>query len=97
MELRGTLNWPGFGREGESWFAFVFRITGWTGEPLLENREGALEWVAIDDLLARRLPLWEGDYLWLPMVFDDDARPFHGTEPYEGTNVLLDRWSYTRM
>ena len=25
MQLRGTLNWPGFGKHGEDWLGFIFR------------------------------------------------------------------------
>ena len=27
--LRGTISWPGFGKHGEDWFGFVFRIDRW--------------------------------------------------------------------
>src|SRR4051812_7388052 len=29
--LRGTISWPGFGKQGEDWFGFIFRIERWTG------------------------------------------------------------------
>lgn len=29
------------------------------------------------------LPLWLGDYHFVPMVFDADPRPFHGCLPYD--------------
>lgn len=97
MRFRGTLSWPGFGSNGESWFGFVFVIDAWSGEPYSSNPEGDLEWVRIDRLLAGELPMWEGDRLWLPMVFDDDPRPFHGMEPYDGLKVVEGGWSYTRV
>lgn len=97
MELRGTLSWPGFGRENESWFAFAFLIAGWDGVPRTENPEGRLEWVALERIVAGDLPMWEGDRLWLPMVFDGDPRPFHGVEPYDGLDVLVEQWRYTRL
>ena len=28
--------------------------------------------------------MWEGDYLWLPLVFDDAVGQFHGVMPYSG-------------
>lgn len=94
MALRGTINWPGFGSAGEDWFGFVFLVDGWTGAPPEANPEGTLEWVPRRRLLdacsadveTRRvaaLPLWEGDRWFVPLVFDDDPRAFHGVMPYE--------------
>src|SRR5262245_14182932 len=33
LELAGTVSWPGFGKKGEDWFGFIFRIHTWTGTP----------------------------------------------------------------
>lgn len=90
LKLRGTVSWPGFGKQGEDWFGFIFLIEAWQGTPLTENAEGTLEWVAIDRLLD--LPLWEGDRHFLPLVFDRAGQQFHGVMPYrEGKPVS---WSY---
>ena len=97
VRLRGTLAWPGFGNEREGWFGFVFVVDGWTGTPLTSNPEGDLHWVPVERLLAGELPMWEGDRLWLPMVFDDDPRPFHGVEPYDGLTVVPGGWRFTRL
>lgn len=78
--LRGTINWPGFGTHGEDWFGFIFRVESFTGTPFSENEEGSLAWHPIDRL--HLLPMWEGDRHFLPLVFDDDPRPFHGHMPY---------------
>jgi 8-oxo-dGTP diphosphatase len=89
--LRGTISWPGFGKQGEDWFGFIFRIDRWRGEPHTENPEGALEWVDVGQLLG--LPLWEGDRYFLPLVFEDSVRQFHGVMPYcDGRPVS---WSYS--
>jgi 8-oxo-dGTP diphosphatase len=93
MRLRGTLNWPGFGRGGEDWFGFVFVIDDWRGAPPAANVEGTLEWIRIDSL--HDLPLWEGDRRFLPLVFDDDPRPFHGVMPYRDGRML--DWRVTRL
>jgi 8-oxo-dGTP diphosphatase len=93
MRMRGTISWPGFGKHGEDWFGFVFVIDDFTGTPLTSNPEGTLEWVDVDKL--ETLPLWEGDRQFLPLVFDEDPRPFHGVMPYrDGT---MQSWSYTRL
>ncbi|MFA6244132.1 MAG: 8-oxo-dGTP diphosphatase [Candidatus Hydrogenedentales bacterium] len=91
LQLRGTVNWPGFGPQGEHWFGFIFRIDQFEGSPPAENHEGSLEWVPVDRILER--PLWEGDRHFLPLVFGADPRPFHGVMPYEGGRPL--GWSYS--
>ena len=78
--LRGTISWPGFGKQGEDWFGFIFRVDRWTGVPQKENEEGSLEWVDVDRILD--LPLWEGDRYFLPLVFEKTDRQFHGVMPY---------------
>ncbi len=92
MQLRGTISWPGFGKNGEDWLGFVFVIDGWSGVPLEANAEGALEWVELGRLSD--LPLWEGDRNFLPLVFDGDPRPFHGVMPYRDGCMVS--WSWSR-
>ena len=93
MTLRGTVSWPGFGQNGEDWLGFVFLITGYSGTPHASNAEGTLEWVEIDRVLE--LPLWEGDRHFLPLVFDEDPRGFHGVMPYRDGRMVS--WSYSRL
>ena len=90
--LRGTINWTGFGPNGEDWFGFIFRIDRFSGEPRSANEEGALIWYPIEDILS--LPMWEGDKFFLPLVFDADPRICHGYMPYDNEKPL--GWSYTR-
>ncbi len=90
MVLRGTINWPGFGKDGEHWFGFIFRIDAFTGTPYAENHEGTLEWVPVHRVPA--LPLWEGDKHFLPLVFDDRIRQFHGVMPYRDGRPVS--WHY---
>ncbi len=93
MQLRGTLNWPGFGKQGEDWLGFIFLIDRFSGEVPPRNAEGDLVWVECERLMA--LPMWEGDRHFLPLVFDADPRPFHGVMPYrEGR---MQSWSYSRL
>ncbi|ADD26846.1 NUDIX hydrolase [Meiothermus ruber] len=94
LHLRGTISWPGFGRQGEDWFGFIFLITEWTGSPHAANGEGELHWVPIQKILRQELPMWPGDRYFLPLVFDADPRPFHGVMPYRGGQVLS--WSFSR-
>lgn len=89
--LRGTISWPGFGPHGEDWFGFIFRVDRFSGTPLTENPEGALSWVPVEHILE--LPLWEGDRYFLPLVFSDDPRQFHGVMPYENGRPVS--WTYS--
>ena len=93
MQLRGTVNWTGFGAAAEDWIAFIFRIERFQGEPAASNEEGPLEWV--ERTRIADMPMWEGDRLFLPLVFDKNSRPFHGYMPYE--NGHPKDWSYTRL
>ncbi|WP_164013757.1 NUDIX hydrolase [Pyxidicoccus trucidator] len=93
MSLRGTISWPGFGKQGEDWLGFIFRINRFEGTPLERNPEGSLSWVAVSEL--PRLNLWDGDRHFLPLVFDADPRPFHGVMPYAGGRAVS--WSFTRL
>jgi 8-oxo-dGTP diphosphatase len=90
LALRGTINWTGFGKNGEDWMGFIFRIDGWQGTPLTHNNEGTLEWVPLDRLLE--LNLWPGDRYFLPLVFSPDPRQFHATMPYHNEQPLS--WNY---
>ncbi|MFN0027859.1 MAG: NUDIX hydrolase [Acidimicrobiales bacterium] len=105
FSLRGTISWPGFGADGTDWFGFVFVVQEWSGTVPAHNAEGTLHWVprsrllegCSDDERVREraaLPMWEGDRFFLPLVFDDDPRPFSAVMPYEGGRPI--RWSYSR-
>jgi 8-oxo-dGTP diphosphatase len=92
LTLRGTVSWPGFGKRGEDWFAFVFRVDSFIGEHHAGNEEGTLTWTPLEQLYV--LPMWDSDWEWLPMVFDADPRAFHGVMPYANGKHLS--WTYAR-
>lgn len=93
VALRGTLSWPGFGKHGEDWLGFIFVVTRFSGQVLERNPEGTLEWVDRERLMD--LPMWEGDRHFLPLVFDDDPRAFHGVMPYR--DGRMQSWSFSRL
>ncbi|MGI6496121.1 MAG: NUDIX hydrolase [Kiritimatiellia bacterium] len=93
MRLRGTIAWADFGPKKEDWLAFVFVVDAFRGEPFARNEEGTLSWVPLETMGS--LPMWKGDRLFLPMVFDDDPRPFHGFMRYEGEEPV--EWHVTRI
>src|SRR4051812_40864502 len=93
LRLRGTISWPGFGKQGEDWFGFIFRIERFSGTPLSENPEGTLTWIDLGRILE--LPLWEGDRHFLPLVFSRDPRQFHGVMPYRDGKP--ESWTYNLL
>ncbi len=93
LALRATISWPGFGRNGEDWLGFVFLVSRYRGTVMTSNPEGTLEWVPRERLME--LPMWEGDRHFLPLLFDDDPRPFHGVMPYH--NGRPQSWTYSRL
>ncbi len=106
LRLRGTISWTDFGPRNEDWLGFVFLADAWSGEPPERNDEGALIWVPRSRLLAACHPdsatrsaadlvLWDGDRHFLPLVFDEDPRPFHGVMPYDGDRATS--WDYERL
>jgi 8-oxo-dGTP diphosphatase len=91
LVLRGTISWPGFGKHGEDWFGFIFRIDRFRGTPRTANAEGTLEWVELERVLE--LPLWEGDRFFLPLVFERTSAQFHGVMPYRDGRPVS--WTYS--
>jgi 8-oxo-dGTP diphosphatase len=90
MELAGTISWPGFGKGGEDWFGFIFRVGRFRGEPRERSPEGSLHWVPIGEVLE--LPLWEGDRYFLPLVLSWGSPVFHGVMPYQDGRPI--GWHY---
>jgi 8-oxo-dGTP diphosphatase len=95
LDLAGTISWPGFGRQGENWFGFLFRIPAWTGTPRTANDEGSLHWMAVADVLAGRVPMWESDRHFLPLIFAPEPKPFHGVMPFSQGRAVS--WSFTQI
>ncbi|GAA0508205.1 7,8-dihydro-8-oxoguanine triphosphatase [Paractinoplanes deccanensis] len=93
VDLAGTISWPGFGRNGENWFGFLFRVPEWSGTPLDGNDEGSLHWMPVKDVLAGEVPMWESDRHFLPLVFADSPTVFHGVMPFAAGRAVS--WSYS--
>nr|WP_321466289.1 8-oxo-dGTP diphosphatase [uncultured Desulfobulbus sp.] len=93
LQLRGTINWTGFGPHGENWLGFIFLISQFCGVAKTSNEEGTLAWFAVSEIME--LPMWEGDRFFLPLVFDKDPRIFHGYMPYANGKPL--DWRYERF
>ena len=106
VSFRGTITWTNFGPHREQWLGFIFLCDAWDGTPATINAEGSLEWIARSRLLAAcaddeaeraaaDLPMWDGDRYFVPLVFDDDPRTFHGTMPYDGDHPRS--WTFERL
>lgn len=65
--LRGIISFPLFDRRND-WLVFVFVVSDFDGD-LIESAEGDLEWIPDCDLL--KLPLWDGDRIFLPWLEND--------------------------
>jgi len=93
IKLRGTISWPGFGKNDEAWFGFIFRVDEYSGSAHEGNVEGSLEWIEVENISG--LNLWESDRLWLDMVFDDSPKVFHGIAPFKDGKLVS--WSFQRI
>ncbi len=105
VTLRGTIVWTGFGQSMEDWLGLIFVARPATTEIPTQNVEGELSWVRKSRLLQAcdgdvdvrtqaGLPMWEGDRLFLPLLFDDNPAQFHGAMAYDGDQLLS--WTYSR-
>lgn len=69
-------------------FMYLFTATGWTGELNPDCNEGELKWVPKDEVT--RLPIWEGDEIFLRLLAQD-APPFLLTLDYRSETDKLVR------
>ncbi len=67
------------GWEGE--YMYLFTANGWAGEISRDCDEGELEWVPKEQV--PRLPIWEGDRIFLRLLAEDGP-PFLLTLQYAG-------------
>jgi len=95
LELAGTIVWTGIEPRGGRCLGALFRITEWSGNPLACNSEGDLVWADLTDMIQCRLPMWAGDRYFLPLVFADRPRQFHGVMEY--TRDVITKWTYSEL
>lgn len=93
MTMRGSVLWTGWGTKPKDYLCFMFLVDDYAGTPHAENEEGTLEWVRRRDLAS--LPMWPSDHEWIPLVFDDDPRQFHGIMPFHNGQMMS--WSFHRI
>mgnify|MGYP006272964849 FL=1 len=93
MTLRGTISWPGFGKNGEDWLGFIFVITQFEGTPYTQNDEGTLEWIEVRRFLNMEIPMWAGDKYFIPLLFTQTHTQFHGIMPYKNGKPVS--WNFS--
>jgi 8-oxo-dGTP diphosphatase len=81
--LKGILNFPDFDGEND-WIVFVYIAKDFDGD-LIYSKEGVLEWIDIKDIL--KIPLWEGDKVFLKYIFKDKGF-FYGTFYYKNKKLI---------
>lgn len=75
--MRGVLTFPAFDGE-EDWYVFIFTAESYEGSLKDSCPEGDLKWIPDEDLT--RLPLWEGDRIFMNWL--DENRFFSGRFVY---------------
>jgi 8-oxo-dGTP diphosphatase len=86
----GSLYFPNFkAHKKEDWWVSLFRVD-LNNKPNIQShshtKEGTLQWIPKNELL--KLPLWEGDLLFLPYVLN--YKPLIGTFWYNSEKKLTD-------
>ena len=85
LQMKAVLNFPDFGDSpfGDEWQVFLFHAGQYSGELIDECPEGILKWIPIHKL--KDLPMWEGDKLFTPKVFEPDF--FSGKLVYRNNHL----------
>lgn len=89
-QLKGVLSFPDEGDSpfGDEWQVFVFHTSEFSGTLRSDCPEGQLAWVACDRLLD--LPMWEGDQLFTPKVFEKGC--FLGKIHYKSETLVATKF-----
>lgn len=93
--FRGSIHWPNFRQRRYQQFGQVFLVDKYEGVSQEFNELGQNRWVNLADLMRGDYPQWEGDRYILPLVFDNDPRPFHGYMAYD--KGVPWEWVYQRL
>ena len=87
MKLYGTALFPEFDKKGRDWFVFIYKVYDYSGELIVENREGRLEWIENEKILD--LNLWDGDRYFLEHLHSDQQ--FDGSLTYQNGGLTHQR------
>ncbi|MCL4162593.1 UNVERIFIED_CONTAM: hypothetical protein GTU68_045444 [Idotea baltica] len=75
-QLVGTLTFPKF-KDNEDWYVYVYIASEFSGQ-LRSCAEGEVSWINDSQILD--LPLWEGDKVFLPLLYSGNF--FSGSFTY---------------
>lgn len=70
----------------EAEYMHLFTADGFTGELIKDCNEGELAWVKKDEMI--KLPMWEGDLKFLPLIMDENKRFFTMKLTYKGDKLV---------
>ena len=83
LELRGGVHWSRF--DPNDWPLFGHHFLAHTPDDtpfLVEDDHVRRQWVELEALMDRQLPIWPGDTHIFPLLFDQNPLPFHGLMVY---------------
>ena len=93
IRLAGTISWPGFGKRGEDWFGFIFRVECVHRHAAAREPEGH---AGMGGGRPRAGAAAVGGRPVLPAAGVRPAAPqFHGVMPYRDGRPVS--WSYTSL
>jgi 8-oxo-dGTP diphosphatase len=84
VHYRGHIAFPVFDGT-QDWLCFIYECTAFDGT-LVEGSEGTLHWIEDERLLE--LPLWDGDPLFLDIIYNSSDK-FFGKFTYEEKELKL--------
>ena len=92
-DLKAVLSFPDDGDSpfGDEWQVFVFYTSFFSGELRTDCPEGQLAWIPREQLTE--LPMWEGDKLFTPRIFEKGC--FLGKFHYKTERLVATKlWEY---
>ena len=95
LNFRGSVHWSRFAHNDWPLFGYHFlaRLPQDVGI-VMEDDQVRRRWINVEDLFSEQVPCWPGDMYILPLVLDDQPKPFHGLMIYD--NGVPKEWRHER-
>lgn len=95
LTFRGTVHWSRFDPNDWPLFGHLFLADiPESSAIVLEDEDVRRRWLQVDEILGEQVPCWPGDLAILPLVLDNNPRPFQGIMIYD--QGLPREWRYDR-